>query len=141
MSTVVQSTRFQNVQIQPENVFSFPQGLIGFEMHREFVLIDKAKKKRFQWLQSLRHPDLCFLLIDPDQVVESFKPRLSQEEQSFLQARNGDSLTFLCLVSVDEAHENISVNLRSPIVINFARRLGRQVILEDETLPVRFLLT
>ena len=138
MSTVINTARFQSVKVQPDKVFSFPQGLIGFESHRDFVLIERNGKSHFFWLQSLTNADLCFLVIDPKKVVDFFNPEISLEDKLSIEAKNGDAISFLSLVLVDESHENISVNLKSPIVINCAKKIGRQIILEDDRYPVRF---
>jgi len=138
MSTVINTARFQSVKVQPEKVFSFPQGLIGFESHRDFLLIERNNKSQFLWLQSLSNPDLCFLVIDPKKVMDSFNPEISQEDRLSIEAKNGDVVSFLSLVLVDESHENISVNLKSPIALNREKKVGRQIILDDERYPVRF---
>lgn len=138
MSQVIQTTRFRKVQIRPQKVLHFPQGLIGFESSREFVLIHDGDRKLFLWLQSIAQPDLCFLLVEPKRIVDFFEPALSQEDETLLEAKNGDKISFLSLVHVDESHENIYVNLKSPIAINPSKRIGRQVILEDDRFPIRY---
>ncbi|MBI4972114.1 MAG: flagellar assembly protein FliW [Candidatus Omnitrophica bacterium] len=138
MSTVINTARFQSVKVQPDKVFSFPQGLIGFESHRDFVLIERNNQSQFSWLQSLSKPDLCFLVIEPSKVLGAFEPEISSEDKMSLETKNGDGISFLSLVSVDESHQNIFVNLKSPIAINNAKKIGRQIILEDDQYPVRF---
>jgi len=139
MSTIIKTARFQTLQVQPDKVFSFPQGLIGFESYRDFVLIDRANKSLFFWLQSFSHPDLCFLLIESAKVLDSYKPVLSKEDNAFLQIKNGSEISFLSLVTVeDESHENIFINLKSPIALNPESRIGRQIILDEDCYPVRY---
>ncbi len=141
MATVINTPRFKGIQIQPEKIFVFPQGIIGFEAARDFVLIDRGNGNSFLWLQSLKNPDLCFLLIEPEKVIDAYHPELSSQDRIMLEASNGKDVTFLNLVTVDESHENIYINLKSPIAINSEKRIGIQVILEDERYPVRHQLT
>lgn len=142
MSSVIQTERFQNIQIQPESVMEFPQGLIGFESYRQFALLDgKRKEGGLFWLQSLApRSDLCFLLIEPERVESDYNPSVSGEDREMLGLSSGDAVAFLCLVTVDKAHESICANLKSPIAFNFKKRIGRQLILEDARFKVRHLI-
>ncbi len=132
MSPVIQTTRFNKVEIEPSHVISFPQGLIGFEGFKEFILIDKADKDLFLWLQSVQNPNLCFLVVEPTQVVDFFSPKLTAENAPLLDSFDDKTQVFLSLVTVSESYDPISVNLKSPVVIDTKKRLGFQIILDEK---------
>ncbi|MBI4398135.1 MAG: flagellar assembly protein FliW [Candidatus Omnitrophica bacterium] len=136
MAVVISTPRFKNVKIYPEKTLSFPQGIIGFENFREWVLIDRGNA--FLWLQSLTNPDLCFLSMEPQQVAPAYQPELSAQDKKVLETEDSKGLTFLSLITVDVSHENIFVNLKSPIAINFRKKVGMQVILENGEYSMRY---
>jgi flagellar assembly factor FliW len=52
------------VNISEKQVYTFPNGLLGFENFKKFALIE-SEYEPFFWLQSLDEKNLAFLLIDP----------------------------------------------------------------------------
>ena len=139
MTSIVRTERFSEVAVKSQNIVLFPQGLIGYESYRDFVLIRSKQAPIFYWLQSLIRPDLCFLLVNPKRVWNRFNPRVSKEDRGVLQFKNGRSLpTYLSIVRVDRRHRNIFANLKSPIAINSSRRVAKQVVVENEGYSVKF---
>ena len=72
MKTEVETTRFGRIEVSSEEVIFFPQGLIGFEMLKHFVLLDSRKGGAIQWLQAVDDPGLAFLVSDPRRFIPSF---------------------------------------------------------------------
>jgi len=54
-------TRFGQVDIDPQTVLEFPQGLPGFEQFTRYKLLHEDKPNpQVMWLQSLDDADLMF---------------------------------------------------------------------------------
>ena len=49
---IIKTTRFGEVTIQNEDLLTFPEGLLGFQDLRTFVLLDDPNDDIFAWLQS-----------------------------------------------------------------------------------------
>jgi flagellar assembly factor FliW len=118
------SRLFGEIEFDEKHVIRFSQGIIGFEELRDFLIIDDPDSDPFRWLVSLDDPTLSFPLIDSSAVVPEYAL-----------SANTDVTVFLVSVLSENAGE-CSVNLRSPIVIENATRTGKQLILEDENLPL-----
>src|SRR4029077_6913540 len=64
MGVTMQSTRFGEMQIDPESVLEFPTGLIGLGGSR-YALLARSEDAAFIWLHSLDDPDLAIPVTNP----------------------------------------------------------------------------
>ena len=61
----IQTQRLGAVEATPESFVTLPEGLIGFEDQREFVLVRPDTQTPFRWLLSFSNPELAFAVLDP----------------------------------------------------------------------------
>jgi flagellar assembly factor FliW len=120
--------QFGELEYDEKHVVEFQEGIIGFEEFRKFLIVNDADSEPFRWLVSLEDQDLSFAMIDPSLIISSYQSPIFQ---------NMDATVFL-LVALKQPVGESTTNLRSPIVIDNASRTGRQYILEDESLSVRY---
>jgi flagellar assembly factor FliW len=132
----LKTTYFGSVDFQPESVIDFPLGLPGFEGEHRFVLIEQALNKPMVFLQSLARPELCFITLPVALIEGAYELRLGPEDLGVLGLADrpdpaADSeLVSLGVVTFTEGKPP-TVNLLSPIVINWRRRVGVQIIPAD----------
>jgi len=74
----VATTRFGTVAVAEDEVWTFPQGLVGFEHLKRYVLLDSRKGASLQWLQALEDPSVAFLVCDPKVFLPSVEIRLPE---------------------------------------------------------------
>jgi flagellar assembly factor FliW len=119
--------QFGEMEYDEKHVLTFPQGLIGFEENRKFLIVHDEDSEPFRWLVSLDDEDLSFPLVElSNDQTELFRKYFSQE-----------NVTLFAVVSIKPEIEDSTVNLKSPLVIESNNRTGHQVVLEDEKLNVR----
>lgn len=123
------------MEISESEIVTFCQPIFGFESSSRYIFLhDDEISEQFVWLQSVEEEDVRFILVDPATVSEHYRPRLSPEVMQML----GEEEYMCWLVTViPEDFRDSTVNLKSPIVVNPARMLAAQVILEED-LPIRF---
>lgn len=117
-----------------EVTIAFPDGLPGFEAHREFVLVTSPALEPFTCLRALGPDAPSFLAIDPRRVVAGYRCQLSEANQARLRASASTPLLWLALVRPGE--DRATVNLRAPIVINPQTMRGLQVVDADDAYPL-----
>ncbi len=122
----VTTSRFGTVHVPLGEAICFPSGLIGFEDCQSWVLLADRPNDAVIWLQSTQVPEIALPVVDPRTFVPEFILQVEQTDWTPLGKREEDSLQVL--VSVSRHDDSLRVNLRSPLVINLQRRLGRQVI-------------
>lgn len=122
------------------NIMTFDEGLYGFEHIKRYVLVDNSRQDSpFRWLQAVNE-NLCFAVIDPRDVVPGYDFELSDENMRKLGATHASQFVVLSIVALCHRPENMTVNLKSPIVIHTGNLRGMQLILEDEEYPIRYRL-
>ena len=127
---LLQTTRFGNLRVAPEDQFLFPEGLIGFEQLQRWVLLADAQNDAVGWLQSVLEADIAIAVVSPRRFVPDYRVRVSQSSLDSLELGGQDS-TFV-LNAVARNANGLTLNLRSPILFNLDRRLGSQVLTIDD---------
>ena len=120
-------SRFADVDVDPRDVVTFPDGLPGFEQFRRFVLLDLPDLVPLKVLHAVEGPEPCFLVVDPARVLPGYRCEISSADRLRLGANEGEALVWLAIATVQEG-QRLSVNLRAPVVINPATMRGRQVM-------------
>jgi flagellar assembly factor FliW len=126
----VETTRFGSVGIEADDILLFPGGLIGFEQNRHWVLLGDADNPAVGWLQSVSDPSLAVPVISPRRFAPQYRVRVCRSQILPLELGEQDQAYVLAIVSQND--EMLTANLKSPLIINLDRRLGRQVITNDE---------
>jgi flagellar assembly factor FliW len=118
-------------------VLSFPDGIPGFPDARRFVLTDLTDDGTFQLLEAL-DTELSMVVSVPWLFFPDYEPELGPEDQTELGiAEPQDALVFCSVTADDDSDDVLYVNLLGPFVVNATTRVGRQVVLVDQDLPVR----
>lgn len=132
--TEIDTTRFGPVEIRQDDVIRFPGGLPGLERCRDWVLLGDGWNNALAWLQSVDRPEIALPVVSPRRFVPDFNMRVARNELETLQF--DDVRSAQVLVIVGRGEDGWTLNLKAPLVINLARRIGRQVITNGD-LPVR----
>jgi flagellar assembly factor FliW len=138
---------FGAVQYDEKDVFRFPIGLPGFENETAFVPLKLPHLEPLVFLQSLLHPELCFLSLPVFVVDSAYQLAVAPDDLNLLglsvasQPIIGSDVLVLVLLSVPES-ESATANLMAPIVVNLKTRQAVQAVRCDlvyshqQSLPV-----
>lgn len=110
----------------------FPHGLPAFEDVKEFIVIANEDEAPFMWLQAVSNPNLSFITVDPFIISPKYRPDICDSDVKELQINDSSDAFVLAIVNVRNSEtQGITVNLVGPIVINWKKQLGKQVILQN----------
>lgn len=131
---------FGEIIIDDEKLIHFPNGIIGFPDLQDFALIHDEEKSTdtIHWLQSIQEPAFAMPVMDPLIVQSDYNPEVDDELLKCIGDLIPEELLVMVTVTVPKDLTKMSVNLKGPIVINSAQRLGTQVIVEGDEYPVKF---
>lgn len=135
----VETTRFGEIEVEEDNVLNFLVGPYGFEEEKEFVLWSEEETPFF-WMQSINSPDLAFVVSEPWAFYEEYEFDISEQLEEKLALKSQDEVLVFNIIVIPENPKEMTMNLKSPIVINKKERLAKQIILEEEDYPVRYRL-
>ena len=126
---------FGPIEIEDEKIIEIGQGIIGFPDLKHFTLIfdsEREQKSAIHWLQSMDDGDIAMPVIVPGELIPDYRPTVNDELLEGLGELTPENTYILVTVRVPENIEDISVNLKAPIVINTDTNKGSQVIVEDD---------
>lgn len=133
---------FGMVDISDDKIIVLENGMIGFPELQHFALIFDAEKEnggKIKWLQSMDEPSVAFPVMDPTIIKSDYDPIINDEILKPLGELTKDNIFVLSTLTVPKQIENMSINLKAPIVINSDTMKGVQIIVEDD-LPVKYMI-
>ena len=80
MTVSFESVRFGSVEAAEEDVFEFPDGLVGLGGSR-YALIDRNPGTGFLWLHSVEDAALALPVVSPYQFFADFKLEIAPEDR------------------------------------------------------------
>lgn len=134
---IIDTKDFGQLEIKEDEIVHFPNGILAFEEATEFALIEKDGYRQ-KWLQSVRGKDPRFIVLDPDDIIEGYHPVLPAQVLSSLKFSGGQTPSLFVIAVIPENIKDMTINLKSPIVVNFTEHLAAQVILDSGNYPVRY---
>jgi len=126
----IDTQRFGTLELNPDQLFLFPQGIIGMESLRQWALLPDLDNPTVAWLQSASRGDRALAVISPRAFFQDYRVHVTRRDLSCLHMQVGAELYVLTTVAGHVGR--LTTNLRSPLLLNLNRRLGCQVITGDE---------
>lgn len=126
----ITTTRFGSLSVEPTDVLTFVDGLIGMEECRRWVLLADAQNSALGWLQSLDRPEVALAVVSPRRFVPDYQVRVARRDIQPLGLTDPSDAQVLAVIS--QAAGSLAVNLKAPLVIHPAERLGRQIVARDD---------
>ena len=126
----IETQRFGTLSLNADQLFLFPQGLFGMETLRQWALLPDPQNDAVAWLQSASRGDRAIAMISPRAFFESYRVRISRRELACLHLTPGAELYVMTAVAGHIG--KLTTNLRAPFILNLERRLGCQVIVNDD---------
>ncbi len=124
------TTRFGSLEADPGDMLLFPSGLIGFETCRHWLLLPDPASEHVAWLQAVALAHVAIPVVSPRRFIPSYRACVPRRQLAQLQLRSTDEVYILGVLS--KANSALTLNLKSPLVINATRRIGCQTITSDD---------
>jgi flagellar assembly factor FliW len=120
-----------------DTIIHFDEGLIGFSECKDFQLMENDSIAPFRLLQSAETKEVGFLVLEPSVIMEDYYSRVpAREWETIGVSATEPHLAFIICV-IGQSPKHSTGNFQAPLIINYQRMIGRQVILTDAALSVR----
>jgi flagellar assembly factor FliW len=137
-TTCVETTRFGAIKVQEDLTVTLPDGLIGFEECRRYIILNHGENSPFRWLQSLDDGAVAFPVMDPWQFRPDYAPTLCEADAKELALdEEAPKLVFTIVTIPRDNPRAMTANLVGPVVVNPISRIGKQVVVTDEHYTTR----
>ncbi len=126
---------FGEIEIEKEKIITMEQGIIGFPDLKHFTIVfdvESEEKSGIMWLQSMDDGDVSMPVMVPSDLISDYNPTVNNELLEPLGDLTPDNTYVLVTVTVPEKIEDISINLKAPIIVNTDTNKGCQLIVEDD---------
>lgn len=134
---IIETSRFGRVELKPEDVLNFPEGLLGFADLRKFVLLDDPSDEIFAWLQSCESAAIAFPVLEPELFSANYRVNLTKGDMESLKLAKMEEARYFSIVTIPEDPTQMTANLKAPIIMNVKSHLARQCVLQDNSLAIR----
>ncbi|MDI1276289.1 flagellar assembly protein FliW [Methylobacter sp.] len=127
----IKSSFFGEQTIDPSTIISFPNGIPGFEDQTRFKLFhQEGDNPLIFWLQSLDDESLMFSVAQPSMFNINYNFVLDDAEEATLGIEDtADALILIILLKDESDQPTVKGSIKSPLVINSAKRIGLQKVL------------
>ena len=123
--------------VSESNIVRFPDGLLGFDEYTDFVFFDIEGCEPFRSMLSVKEGGPDFVTVEPLGIFDDYKPLDDVSSCESLDMTRPAEYAVLSIVTLSENPEDITVNLRAPLIINLTTSIGKQIILNDDSYPTR----
>lgn len=126
------NTKYHGVkEYEEKDIVEFKKGLPGFGNLKKFILFPVEENDVFSILHSVEDEDIGIVVVSPFLFIKEYEFDLKEEKAKELELESHEDVFILNTVTLNSKIEDITINLKAPIVINIKRRLGEQIILDN----------
>ena len=130
---LIQTKYLGEIKITQDEIISFPYGLLGFENHQDFIILDVHGNSHFKFLQDINHSYLAFLIINPWDFFTGYEIDIPDENLAKIgiYPNEDGELEVYNIVTMGSSFSESTANLLAPIIVNPTDKKGKQFILND----------
>ena len=120
---IIYTHQFGEIEIAPEFIFYFDNGLLGFEELKDYVLISEESTEPLKWLISISEPEIGFPVISPWYIDINYD--------------TGEDIDIkvdivMVIVTLSDENGRLTANLKAPLIMNVKNLSGKQIILRSD---------
>lgn len=116
--------------IEGKHIFTFPEGILGFENLHEFVLVSEESTAPFRWLLSVENPAIGFPVLSPWHITLGYEIDITGLEI--------ENAIVLVIITLADENKQMTANMRAPLVFDINNQTGYQVMLESNDLTTNY---
>ena len=127
----IMTSRFGEIEVEEESIIHFAAGIPAFEEEREFIIIPYEEDSPYVFLQSVRTPELAFLMTMPLTFFPDYEFTIDDDVERELALNSPDDVLIYAVLTLSGSNiRDLTANLIAPIVINARTRKGKQIVLD-----------
>jgi len=130
---VIHSALYGEINILPEQVYHFSNGIIGFEHLNEFALLPYEDSQLFT-LQAFSD-EIGLMLIPASLTEQHLQFELDKQTIDKLEVKTAEKIIVLYILRIIDGTPYI--NQKAPIILSTISKKGCQYIVQDDTISVR----
>lgn len=131
-------TKYHGVrEYSDDDIIVFKKGLPGFKELKNFIIFPLESNEVFSILHSIEANEVGLILVSPFNILNDYEFKIPDNYIKELQIDKPEEVLVLTTVTLNSNIENITTNLKAPIIINIKEKLGEQLILDNEKYKIK----
>ena len=138
---LIKTRCFGEIDLSEDKILTFDNGLLGFEDYKRYTILfnnEDGREQTISWLQSVEEETLAIPVINPLLVKEDYDPTVEDELLKSLGELNDDNLLLLLTMTIPADLEQMTANLKAPIIISADTKKGCQIIVENKDYEIKY---
>ncbi|MFD2671989.1 flagellar assembly protein FliW [Marinicrinis sediminis] len=135
----VETSQFGVLEVNDEEVYTFSQGIPGFEHLHRFVFVE-IEETPFAYMQSVEEAALALIVTNPFVFYPEYDFVLPETDKQDLDIQDEQQVLVKCIVTAQNDFSKSTINLLAPLVLNVHTRCGKQLVLHQSSYMTKHLL-
>lgn len=132
-------TRYHGLrEYSEEDIICFKNGLPGFENLKKYILFPIEENELFNVLHSIEDDSVGLITVSPFNILKEYEFKLEDNILRELEISSPEEVIVINTVTLHSNVEKITVNMKAPIIININRKLGEQIILDNDKYHIKY---
>ena len=125
------TSRFGELTVEENKIVNFANGIPAFEGEHEFVIIPYEEESPYYFMQSLKTPELAFILTVPFLFFPDYTIEIDDTTEKELEIKNQDHVSVYTLVTIPNGSVRyMTANLLAPVVLNTENMKAKQLVMD-----------
>ena len=133
----INSAKLGEIEYSEDDVITLSSPLLGFPDLQDFLIISDDNSYPFLWFQSVEDADICFILIETNTFFKDYNTKKTKRELKVIAISDKKEMKLFSIVVVPTDPKLSTANLRAPLVVNFEKKLAKQIILDDDAYKIK----
>lgn len=129
---IIETKYFGEMEIDSNKIITFPEGILGLEALKKYMIFEMHENPKFQWLQSLDQAEICFLLVNPWDFLKGYEMDISDEELESINVESIEQIAVYNIVTLAEDIAKSTVNFLAPLIVNAHTKVAAQIVLRED---------
>jgi len=129
---------FAGIELIDEKNIELLNGLPGFEQYKSFTLAALEGYAPFYALKAVRAPEISMLVMHAEGLDVFSDIVISRGDLEAIGFDDAENPELFVVLKVDHKSQQFTANIKAPLVMNFDKARGNQIILEDSRLSVEY---
>ncbi|MDN4606793.1 flagellar assembly protein FliW [Sporosarcina highlanderae] len=134
-------TKFNGeISIQPDQIWTFPKGIPGFESEKQFALLPIEGNSNFQVLQSATTAAVAFIVSNPYTLIKDYSFDIDEPTIELLNIEKPEDVFVLAILTLKQPFETSTINLQAPLIFQLNNKTAKQMIINDNRFKTRHVI-
>ena len=127
----ITTSRFGDIEVDEKKIVHFKDGIPAFEDEHEFIILPYEDDSPYYFMQSVKSPDLAFLLTIPFLFFPDYTFEIDDATVKELEIKEHEHVIYYSMITIPNGSiRYMTANLLAPVVLNSENMQAKQVVLD-----------